>query len=141
MSNNTDLIFVNSIETYGKIKATISFGISIIIAIVMIIIAIIILSSKKSKLIEGTIIKKNYCTNTTCNFVVQYEQNGILYRKNINASIKYNLGDKISIDNQINKLFYGILFIAISIILLSCGYSVYKAIMSNKYFAIENALY
>ncbi len=140
MSNNTDSIFVDSIETYGKIKATISFGVSIVVAIVMMIVAIIMLSSKKSEPIEGTIIKKNYCLNTTCNFVVQYEQNGILYKKNINASTKYNIGDKISIDEQTNKLYYGILLIIISIVLLLCGYSIYKVIISNKYFAIENAL-
>ena len=141
MSSSSDSAFVDSMATYGKIKATISLGVSIIISIVMIIIAIIMIVSNKNSKIEAVVIKINNCDVSGCNVSVQYIQNKQTYIKNVNTYENIHIGDKILVsDDTKTKLYTGITLIVVGIILMSCGSLMYKLITSNKYIAAESGM-
>jgi len=140
-SSSSDSAFVDSMATYGKIKATISLGVSIIIAIVMIVIAIIMIVANKNSKIEGTVTKINNCDISGCNVSVQYMENKQTYKKNVNTNVDIHVGDKITIsDYTKTKLYTGITLIIVGVVLMSCGSLMYKFITSNKYIAAESGM-
>ena len=140
-SQNNDSTFVNSMATYGRIKATIGFATSIIISIVLIIFGIVTYISNKNKTIKASVISINNCTNTTCNVVVSYTDNGKTKTKNVTSSVDIHVGDTINIHANSEKTYITLtIFIGAAFMMCICGSIFYKIVMTNKYIAAESAM-
>jgi hypothetical protein len=139
--SSSDSAFVDSMAAYGRMRAAISLGVSVIFGIIIIVIAIIIIITNKNATIKATVITLNNCTNTICNVTVQYTQNNKTITKNVNTNVDIHVGDKITINDSTNKKLYtGITLIVFGVILMSCGSLMYKLISSNKYIAAESGM-
>lgn len=139
-SSKSDSTFVDGMATYGRIKATIGFGTSIIIGIILIVIGIITYIKLKDAKIKATVIIINECTNTTCNVTVTYFKNNKKNTKKVNTNVDIHIGDTINILDDDNKAYVAlIIYIGCALLLCICGSLFYKIIMSNKYIAVGNA--
>lgn len=140
MSSSSDSTFVDSMATYGRIKATIGFGTSIIISIVLIIIGILTYMKQLHATIKAKVIAINNCNNTTCNVTVTYVKNTKKITKNVDTNVDIHVGDIINVHDEDNKAYMAlVIFIGFALLLCICGSLFYKIVMSNKYIAAESA--
>ena len=143
MSTSKKFNLIDGVVTYGRIKESISFIISIIIAVILMIIAIFtfIANINKPPISYNGIIKSiNSCDNTNCYVTVEYYDNKLKKNVTLNtiANLNVHTGDSFKINTGGEKSAYVLGGISLAIIIISILY--YKYVMSNKYGAILNAL-
>ncbi len=143
-SVNKDSPVVEGIATYGRVKATIAFSVSCVVAICLMGIGVMsYLSNKKNpdqnKSITGTVTQINFCDRNGCNVIIEYEDGGI--KKTLTTTTRGNIqpGDVITVSQGISNL--GAICIGIcGCLILFCGISYLTFVMTNKYAAIDSAM-
>lgn len=132
----------DGIASYGRIKATMAFSVSSLIATSLIIGGILsFMSSRKNKEEDkyGTVVNINYCNQNNCNVTVKYIENNIETQKQMTASRNVKIGDSIKISNTLGP-FGSIGLICVGIILIICGSVYLYYVLNNKYAAIDSAI-
>lgn len=148
MSSSKDSAIVDSLATYGRVKATIGLVSSIVIAVILLCSAYL---AFKGKIVENNlpviahVVKKENCNAYgQCVLVVEYLIDGRRQLQNIVGSNTAQIGDTVNINvaggttkkSKINPF----VLVGISVLLLGGGIMYYIYVMKNKYAAVNNAL-
>jgi hypothetical protein len=147
-SSSTDSVIVDSMATYGRVKATIGLVSSIVIAVILLCSALAATKGtvvQTSTPITGHVVKKDMCAknNVQCHLVVEYTVNGARQLINTSGPSTTQIGDTItvnSVNSSVKKSKSApFVLVGVSVLLLGGGIMYYRFVMRNKYAAVYNA--